>query len=127
MEMVETMSNKPPEKNTLELSGANHGSTGEVPARKTGLRKKTRDSEAVSYYTQKEIAEFFRVSQGTVIKWRELGHLEYFRPPGSNRVLYPAAGIARFRETFTYREEVAKPPLEISSCRPVAPEKNWRI
>jgi len=79
------------------------------------------------YYTQREVADLFRVSQGTVIKWRGLGYLEYLRPPGSNRVLYTVASVERFQDQFTRREEVTKPPIDISSCRRVAPAKDWRL
>ncbi|MBC2734074.1 MAG: helix-turn-helix domain-containing protein [Desulfobacteraceae bacterium] len=86
------------------------------------------DKPASLYYTQREVAEMFRVSQGTVIKWRELGYLEYFRPPGSNRVTYSVDGVERFRKNFTYRKEVMqKPPATGSSYRRVAPANDWRI
>jgi hypothetical protein len=79
------------------------------------------------YYTQQEVAEMFRVSQGTVIKWRQLGYLEYLRPPGSSRVLYTVSSVERFQDQFTCREEVNKPQIDASSCRRVAPAKDWRI
>jgi hypothetical protein len=80
------------------------------------------------YYTQKEVAEEFRVSQGTVIKWRSLGYLEYFKPPGSNRVLYPVEGIERFSKQFIFREEVIKSqPVAGINYRHAAPNTNWRI
>lgn len=85
------------------------------------------DKMAGLYYTQREVAELFRVAQGTVIRWRNQGLLEYFRPPGSSRVLYTVEGVERFRKTFTRREEVVKPPIDISRCRRVAPAKDWRI
>lgn len=80
------------------------------------------------YYTQKEVADEFRVSQGTVIKWRSLGYLEYFKPPGSKRVLYPVEGVERFRKKFTFRGEV----IQLQSvagikCRRAAPNNDWRI
>ena len=80
------------------------------------------------YYTQKELAEMFRVSQGTIIKWRELGFLEYFRPPGSNRVLYPIEAVERFKNEFPYRREVINTQrLSGRNGRRAALEKEWRI
>lgn len=81
-----------------------------------------------AYYTQREVAEIFRVSQGTVIKWRELGYLEYFRPPGCSRVLYAADAIEEFRKNFTYRKEVMNTSkIKGRHNRRVASQKEWRI
>lgn len=86
------------------------------------------DMTTETYYTQKEVAGIFRVSQGTVIKWREQGYLVYFRAPGSNRVLYPVDAVERFQEEYTSREEVvAKRFSRGERKRRVAPEKQWRI
>jgi predicted site-specific integrase-resolvase len=86
------------------------------------------DMKTAMYYTQKEVAGMFRVSQGTVIRWRQQGYLEYFRAPGSNRVLYPVDAVERFQEEYTSREEVvAKRFSRGESKRRVAPERQWRI
>ncbi len=86
------------------------------------------DKNRKMYYTQKEVAEEFRVSQGTVIKWRGLGYLEYFQPPGSGRVLYPAEGVERFRANYTYRGEVVQlKPVSGDKYRRAAQKRDWRI
>jgi len=81
-----------------------------------------------AYYTQREVAEIFRVSQGTVIKWRQLGFLEYFRPPGSTRILYPTEAVESFKKEFTYRREVVNTQrISGRNGRRAALEKEWRI
>jgi hypothetical protein len=81
-----------------------------------------------AYYTQKEVAEIFRVSQATVIKWRLLGYLEYFRPPGSSRVLYPVEAVEHFKKEYAFREEVReRPRINGSHSRRSAPQQEWRI
>ena len=86
------------------------------------------DMKTAMYYTQKEVAGMFRVSQSTIIKWRSQGCLEYFRAPGSNRVLYPVDAVERFQQEYTSREEVvAKRFSRGESKRRVAPERQWRI
>lgn len=80
------------------------------------------------YYTQSELAEMFRVSPSTIINWRRLGHLEYFKPSGSKRILYPVSGVEQFIKDSTYREEVVKNLLERKKTdRRAAPKTDWRI
>lgn len=80
------------------------------------------------YYTQEEVAGIFRVSQGTIIRWRNLGYLVYFRAPGSNRVLYLVDAVERFQREFTFGEEVVEKRLNgRRNRRRVAPQEKWRI
>ena len=54
------------------------------------------------FLTQKEVAELFRVSQGTIINWRNQGHLPYWQAPGSsNKILYYRDEIENFRDQNT--------------------------
>lgn len=46
------------------------------------------DIQNNKFLTQKEVAEYFRISQGTVRNWRKRGLLSYLQMPGSTRVLY---------------------------------------
>ena len=52
-------------------------------------------------WTQKEVANYFRVVQGTVINWRDQGLLSYWRVPGRKSVLYFRDEIKDFRNQNT--------------------------
>ena len=87
------------------------------------------------FWTQAEVAEYFRVSPGTVKNWREKGYLSYFQLPGSTRVLYPDKGIREINKRFTHTgKEVVSPKQanwpEIKREKPVVSANNnedWRI
>ena len=53
------------------------------------------------FLTQKEVAELFRVSQGTIINWRNQGLLSYWRVPVGKTVLYFRDEIKDFRNQNT--------------------------
>ena len=53
------------------------------------------------FLTQKEVAEYFRVSQGTIINWRNQGLLSYWRVPVGKTVLYFRDEIKDFRKQNT--------------------------
>ena len=52
-------------------------------------------------WTQKEVANYFRVVQGTVKNWRDQGLLSYWRVPGLKTVLYYRDEIEEFRDKNT--------------------------
>ena len=52
-------------------------------------------------WTQKEVANYFRVVQGTVINWRNQGLLSYWRVPVGKTVLYFRDEIKDFRNQNT--------------------------
>jgi hypothetical protein len=52
-------------------------------------------------WTQKEVANYFRVVQGTVKNWRDQGLLSYWRVPGLKTVLYFRDEIEEFRDQNT--------------------------
>lgn len=88
-------------------------------------------SPQTRYLTQQEVAAMFRVSPSTVKNWRDRGLLDYFRVPGSTRVLYPVESIeALERQSLkTNKKEVVK-PTEVKRERPeisTKPKKEWRI
>jgi hypothetical protein len=81
------------------------------------------------YLTQQEVADRFRVSQGTVINWRKRGLLDYFQAPGSTKILYPVTAVEEFEKKSIHKVEVVanrkitrKSP-EIST----RPDKVWRV
>ena len=53
------------------------------------------------FLTQQEVANYFRVVQGTVINWRNQGLLSYWRVPGKKTVLYFRDEIKDFRNQNT--------------------------
>ena len=52
-------------------------------------------------WTQKEVANYFRVVQGTVKNWRDQGFLSYWQAPGSSKILYYRYEIDEFRDQNT--------------------------
>ena len=48
--------------------------------------------------TQNEVAEYFRVVQGTIKNWRDQGLLSYWQAPGSTKVLYYRDEVIKFRD-----------------------------
>ncbi len=84
------------------------------------------------YMTQEEVAILFRVSPSTVKNWRDAGHLDFFQPPGSSRVLYPRDSVEDFERKHTQRAKVLefKRPAEVKRETPGVsnrPEQEWRI
>jgi len=87
----------------------------------------------VELLTQKEVADYFRVTQNTVIKWRRSGLLSFFRPPASTRVLYYRNDVEQFKLTNTtekkggdkrkVKSEVERKKLDISAT----PDNEWRV
>jgi len=86
--------------------------------------------EKVSYLTQREVADRFRVTQSTVKNWREKGLLAYLRVSGSTRVLYPASAVEELERTSLHQEREVIKPREVKRERPeISPrqQKVWRI
>lgn len=86
------------------------------------------------YFTQKELAERWQVSAGTIINRRKEGRIPYFQIPGSNKVLYPVNELLDFEQknTTTIREVKSNQRQYTESQReqPVVstkPQKDWRI
>jgi hypothetical protein len=85
------------------------------------------------FWTQKEVADYFRVTQNTVIRWRRSGLLSFFRPPASVRVLYYRNEVEQFKQTNTTQKkggdkrktksgaERKKPDISVT------PNGEWRI
>ena len=89
------------------------------------------DLEKPKYITQKEMAEHFRKTEGTIINWRRKGYFTYFRAPGSNSVLYlreSVEGFERKNTAISNGKEVDKKPKPVKREKPVvSPTKDWRI
>ncbi|PIE59858.1 MAG: terminase [Desulfobulbus propionicus] len=69
------------------------------------------------YLTQKELAERWRISPGTLINWRRKGILPYFQVPDSSRVLYNIRDIERIEQSHRKEATIRKP----------VSNRNWRI
>ena len=91
------------------------------------------DLENYEYLTQQEVANFLRVSAGTVKNWRERGLLSFWQAPGSTRVLYFAEEVKDFvnKNTVSRREsEKSISTLRIFKGKPVVSadsDDDWRM
>jgi len=83
------------------------------------------------YLTQREVAERFRKSEGTIINWRRSGLLSFFSPPGARSVLYLMPEIEDFEKQYTTirkgggAKKKARPTKEKPDIS--ATQKKWRI
>ncbi|HDM75097.1 MAG TPA: DNA-binding protein [Deltaproteobacteria bacterium] len=94
--------------------------------------KKTQGILSKKYMTQQEVADYFGVSVGTVINWRKAGELDFFRPPGSTRVMYPRESVLEFERRCIHRVEPPRRHRVIDEMRKrpgmsSKPRKEWRI
>jgi len=84
------------------------------------------------YLTQQEVADLFRVRPATVKNWRDAGHMDYFQPPGSTRVLYPKESIDTFERQNTRKAKIIefRKPAEVKRKMPgmsSKSKKEWRV
>ena len=85
------------------------------------------------FLTQKEVAEYFRVSTNTVGNWEKRGLFSRWQAPGSTRVLYLSNEVKDFRDkNLKPRGEGAKlkQVIGIKRGKPVVstkPNEDWRI
>ena len=85
------------------------------------------------FLTQREVAEFFRVSTNTIGNWEKRGFLSRWQAPGSTRVLYLSNEVRDFRDkNLKPRGEGDKPKtiIGMKKGKPVVSPKSdedWRI
>lgn len=100
------------------------------------LRPSNHKKKQLEWLTQKELAERWRVSQGTIINLRQQGKLPFFHIPGSKKILYPLESIIRIeqenstKEVQSQEKKYSRQPAKITTKKPVIsarPEKEWRI
>ena len=95
------------------------------------IRGAANDSQSALYqtlFTQRELAERFRVSQSTIINWRNRGLLRYLKLPGSSRVLYPVDAIQEFeQQQIVYEKEVMKNNRSRGKRSKISTITEWRI
>ena len=83
-------------------------------------------------WTQKEVAEYFRVSEGTIKNWRDQELLSFWRVPGRRTILYYRDEIINFRDNYTNPKKGGdrqKPKFRVPKGKPVISEndEDWRI
>jgi DNA-binding transcriptional MerR regulator len=85
------------------------------------------------FLTQKEVAEHFKVSTGTIRNWEKRGLLSRWQAPGSTHVLYLSEEVRELSDkNLKPRGEGAKPKQinGMKKGRPVVstkPNADWRI
>ncbi len=91
-------------------------------------------NDILVYFTQKELARRWRISEATVKSIRDRGEIPYFFPPKSSRVLYPRIEILAIEQeqlNSTQKEErQQKLPVVNKRMKPVNPtnsKQEWRI
>lgn len=89
------------------------------------------DLKKQKYMTQREMAEHFRKTEGTIINWRRKGYFTYFRAPGSNSVLYLCESVEDFEKKNTApsngKEADNRPKSVIREKPVISTTKEWRI
>ena len=85
------------------------------------------------FWSQQEVADYFRVVPGTIKNWSDRGLLSYWQAPGSTRVLYFSDEIKDFMENHTNPRKggdktrnLAKVKRKKPDVSPT-PNKKWRI
>ena len=86
------------------------------------------------FYTQKELSNRWNVSEGTLINWRNQGHIPFFNLPGTAKILYPADKINEYENinTILKKEDFRAIQKQKESMRKTSvvsanTEKDWRI
>ncbi len=86
------------------------------------------------WFSQKELAERWKVSQSTITNWRNQNKIPFFSLPGTSKKLYPIGGIIELerQNTNTIKgvHKKYKQPAELKRKKPgvsVNPKKDWRI
>lgn len=93
------------------------------------MKKHNRANSAV-FFTQKEVAIRWNVSQTTLKNWREKGVLPFFKVPSSSRILYPIEAILNLEKNNIQGMEVQPEVAETKREKPVMstiPKRKWRI
>lgn len=95
---------------------------------------KQNNNNEVVFFTQKELAQRWRVTEATVKSIRDRGEIPYFFPPNSSRVLYPREEILTIEQeqlNSTNKEKQQQKNTATSKRKqPVNPTKSkqeWRI
>jgi len=91
------------------------------------------ENKDVVYFTQKELAQRWRITEATVKSIRDRGEISYFFPPNSSRVLCPREEILTIEQEqliSTNKESKHNRKATEIMKKPVSPtqsNKEWRI
>ncbi len=90
------------------------------------------DVDAEIYYSQKELAARWKVSESTVKSWREKGIIPFFQLPLTSRILYPVRAILELEKNNLHiREEKKKQKITQSkrekSVISTKSNRKWKI
>lgn len=77
------------------------------------------------FYTQKEVAQMFRCSKGSIIDWSKDGCFDVWRSPRNGRVLYTIESVERFYEE--YLEKGAKKVVKKGRKVLETPKSDFRV
>ena len=90
---------------------------------------KSNDLTKQELWTQKKVAEQFKVSSNTIKNWRERGLFSYFKAPGSSRILYYRSEVEDLQTKFTsWKKEAKKGTINKDRAKPkLSSDKDWRI
>lgn len=96
--------------------------------------KPKKNKTEVVYFTQKELADRWRVTEATIKSIRDRGEIPYFVPPNSSRVLYPRKEILTIEQeqlkSTNKEERQQNTPVANKRKKPVNPtnsKQEWRI
>ena len=81
------------------------------------------------FITQKELAERWKCTEGTIINFRKRGLLSYFQLPGSKKILYPIDEIIEIENQHIIMKGGDKPKAEVKRVKPCVSStvKEWRM
>ena len=95
---------------------------------------KQNNNNDVVFFTQKELAQRWRVTEATVKSIRDRGEIPYFFPPNSSRVLYPRKEILTIEQeqliSTNKEKRQQNTPVANKRKKPVNPtnsKQEWRI
>ena len=95
---------------------------------------KQNNKNDVTYFTQKELAQRWRITEATVKSIRDRGDIPYFFPPNSSRILYPVKQIIKIENDLlackNKEDQKSRKLPETKVKKPVNPaksDKEWRI
>lgn len=83
------------------------------------------------FFTQKELALRWKVTQTTLKNWRDGGILPFFQVPMSSKILYPVDAILEIeKNNILGKEVIKKEATEKEREKPVVsskPKRKWRV
>jgi hypothetical protein len=82
------------------------------------------------YFTQKQLAQRWHCTEGSIINYRNKGIIPCFQLPESTKVLYPVEDIIEIEKNNTTRKGGDKPVAEVKRVKPCVSSstfKEWRM